>query len=198
MQESSSTIAASSEASVYERHAAASQNAAFDLAAMTICMDVAVSQKIGPVGLFVGVRKVPEITAPQLRKRQLRYSDLAMQAAKYGAPEPVADFVLVDVRTEAEVEVSVIPGAITAQQFEMDPERHKYKSVICYCTVGYRSELYARRLREQGIDAWNFKGSILEWCAAKYPLETLDHEPMTSLHTYSSDGHVPSKYESMW
>ncbi|TWU37028.1 rhodanese-like domain-containing protein [Novipirellula artificiosorum] len=141
---------------------------------------------------------VPEISAPQLRKMltdqaATQKTDDQQQAI---ATEP--SFVLVDVRSEPEYRVSVIPGAIPASEFEKDPAKYKGRTVITYCTSGYRSEKYARKLIDEGWDARNFKGSILGWCAAKYPLETLDRKPTQRVNTYNSRNRVPEQYEAVW
>jgi len=72
--------------------------------------------------------------------------------------------VIVDVRDKVETDVSVIPGAITKSEFEKDPLQHQGKMVIAYCTVGHRSGIYGRQLASQGWQAFNYKGSILDWC----------------------------------
>ena len=170
----------------------------FTAAAIAICVGMTVAQEARLVGLVRSGRKVPEITATQLRQRQLSYEARRQQAQRYGAQEPVPDFVLVDVRTPEETQVSVIPNAMTIEQFEANSEAFRHRIVICYCTVGFRSEHYARQLRERNFNAWNFKGSILEWCAAKYPLETLEHQTTDRVHTYSDDYKVPAEYRAVW
>lgn len=61
---------------------------------------------------------------------------------------------LVDVRTKAEQKVSMIPGAITLHEFELNLKQNPKKwresgqLVVTYCTIGYRSGLEAQRLRE--------------------------------------------------
>ena len=53
---------------------------------------------------------------------------------------------LIDVRDAAEQLVSMLPGAITAADFEADPQRFRDSVCIPYCTIGYRSGMYCRRL----------------------------------------------------
>ena len=81
----------------------------FTVAAIAICVGMTVAQEGRLVGLVRSGRKVPEITSTQLRQRQLSYEARRQQAQRYGAQEPVPDFVLVDVRTPEETQVSVIP-----------------------------------------------------------------------------------------
>lgn len=102
-------------------------------------------------------------------------------------------FVLIDVRDERESSVSILPGAITLDEFEGSDE-YRGKTAIVYCTVGVRSNTYANRLREQGWEAYNYKGGILDWCHQGLPLTTRDGRPTDRVHTYSSWYSVPAGY----
>ena len=107
-------------------------------------------------------------------------------------------FVLVDVRSDEECRVSVIKGAITKAQFEREFEKHKQKAVIVYCTVGARSATYANQLKQKGWNAWNYKGSIIDWCKNKLPLTTVDGKATNRVHTYSRWYRVPSIYKAVY
>jgi rhodanese-related sulfurtransferase len=106
-------------------------------------------------------------------------------------------FVLVDVRSDAEVNVSVIPGAITKAEYEKNEGQYVGQLVIPYCTVGGRSNAYAKQLVKKGVTVKNYKGSILEWVAAELPLVTLEGKPTNRVHTSSSRYRVPDKYEQV-
>ena len=75
------------------------------------------------------------------------------------------NLVLVDVRSPKERAVSIIPGAITKEEFEENFEQYVSSDavVVAYCTIGYRSGKYAEKLRQQGIEIFNLEGSILAW-----------------------------------
>lgn len=107
------------------------------------------------------------------------------------------NFVLVDVRSDAEVNVSIIPGAITKSQYEKNSQLYQNKTVIVYCTVGGRSATYAKQLAEKSVKVKNYKGSILEWVKAELPLETLDGKPTNRVHIYSDRYRIPSKYQAV-
>jgi rhodanese-related sulfurtransferase len=62
-----------------------------------------------------------------------------------------------------QVAVSMIPGSLTAAEFEARKNDLKDKTVVCYCTVGYRSSAYAAKLRSAGIEAKNLEGGIVRW-----------------------------------
>jgi rhodanese-related sulfurtransferase len=76
--------------------------------------------------------------------------------------------VLVDCRTHAEREVSIIPGALSREQFERDGGAEvalaQGRTVIPYCTVGLRSGNYALELkrRHEGLKVSNGEG-IVQW-----------------------------------
>lgn len=108
-----------------------------------------------------------------------------------------ADFVLVDVRSDAETNVSVIPGAITQKSFEENADQHAEKLVVAYCTVGVRSGDYAKRLSDQGWTVRNYEGSILQWVRAGLPLVTLNGKPTRQVHSYSDQYSVPDGYEQV-
>ena len=106
--------------------------------------------------------------------------------------------VIVDVRDKAETDVSVIPGAITKSEFEKNSRQHQGKVVIAYCTVGYRSGIYGKKLASKGWQAYNYKGSILDWCENQLPLVSFDGKETNRVHTYSSKYKVANGYEATY
>lgn len=114
-------------------------------------------------------------------------------------PKTMEKTVLVDVRTEAETSVSVIPGAITKAEYESKMNAdYRGKKVVVYCTVGGRSGAYAKQLAAKGVDVVNFKGSILAWAGAEQPFETLDRKPTKRVHTYNGRNRVLASYEAVY
>ena len=89
---------------------------------------------------------IPELTVDELRALQ--------------AQEKVQ---LVDVRTPEEQVVSMIPGAITAREFEDNRKSFEGATLVTYCTIGGRSGRYAGQLVAEGLKAFNLKGAILAW-----------------------------------
>ena len=77
-----------------------------------------------------------------------------------------ANLVILDCRSEPEQAVSVLPGAISKDDFESDPQKFAGRKVVVYCTIGYRSGLYTRDLKARGIDAVNLRGGVLSWAIA--------------------------------
>ncbi|MDP5052721.1 MAG: hypothetical protein NWP69_02920 [Congregibacter sp.] len=106
-------------------------------------------------------------------------------------------YLLVDVRDDNEVAVSMIPGAITKTDYEENRARYASYRIIPYCTVGYRSGKYTQTLMKQGIDAVNFEGSIMGWVEAGGRLVTRDGQETRRVHTWSRQIAAPPGYEQV-
>ena len=100
---------------------------------------------------------------------------------------------LLDVRTEAEAAVSMIPGArrvdpgASAADLEAALEGvGRDRPVVVYCAVGARSAAVGRRLQEVGFGrVENLEGSIFRWANERRPLEDGDG-PVTVVHPYNA------------
>lgn len=148
---------------------------------------------------FLGTKtSVKEISTDQLRELQIARARIVEEAEQSGKNPPPATFLVVDVRSPQEHGVSLIPGAITKEQYENDVQTHSGKTVIPYCTVGARSERYAQQLSKQGVDALNYKESILGWCEKGLPLLTPEGEETNIVHTASSRIAAPPGYKAVW
>ncbi len=105
-------------------------------------------------------------------------------------PQPL----LLDVRSKAEREVSVMPGAIFDTNSIPAGSR-----VVVYCTVGLRSGIAARKLRQLGYDAVNLRGGILAWLAAGGELVDLQGQPTQAVHVYGRRWDaVPDNVQAVW
>lgn len=145
-------------------------------------------------GGFFGGPKVETIETDELVRLMNAQRQLEARAQKSGQEPPTPTYVLLDVRSEAEVNVSVIPGALTKAQYEANRERYADRLVIPYCTVGGRSATYAKELARKGVTVKNYAGSILHWIESELPLVTLKGEPTQRVHTYSNSYRVPAQY----
>ena len=80
---------------------------------------------------------------------------------------------LLDVRTKAEFEVSHLAGAIhvepgAAASVVREP---KDRAIVTYCSVGYRSGAFAKKLRDAGFtNVVNLEGSIFRWANEGRPV----------------------------
>ena len=60
------------------------------------------------------------------------------------------------------------------------------KPIVTYCSVGYRSAAFARKLQEAGYKSvQNTAGSIFEWANKGYPLES-NGAPVLKVHPYNT------------
>jgi rhodanese-related sulfurtransferase len=95
------------------------------------------------------------------------------------------NYIVVDVRSPAEQNVSIIQGSIDQAHFEQNFDSYQNKKVVVYCTIGYRSGYYAKALRQQGLDAYNLSEGILGWIQAGGSLVNADGEITSKVHVYS-------------
>jgi sodium/bile acid cotransporter 7 len=136
--------------------------------------------------LYEGYKKkfpdAPEITVETLKER-------------LGGPEPP---VIVDVRGDDEREVSTIPGALSQKEFEERRGELAGREVVTYCTIGYRSGLYTRKLVDGGWKASNLRGSIVAWTHVGGDL-VKDDAPTRRVHVYGRKWNlVADGYEAVW
>ena len=108
------------------------------------------------------------------------------------------NWVLIDVRPLEERRVSMIPGAISLEEWEQRKSSGRSPIVIVYCTIGYRSAATTRSLRERGIDARNLAGGVLAWSHAG--LEFVDGKTTTKrVHVYGRRWNIlPTGYSGVW
>ena len=97
------------------------------------------------------------------------------QLAAMRADDTAPDIVLLDARSATEFHVSHLPGAVLASNTRMaldaleaiDPKR----TVVVYCSVGYRSSRLADELRRKGFEnVFNLEGSLFGWANEGRPL----------------------------
>lgn len=106
--------------------------------------------------------------------------------------------VLVDVREPKEQAVSMLPGAIALHTFERDIDTYRGATVVTYCTIGYRSGLFAQTLQQQGWRVFNLEGSILAWTHNGGKL--VNEKGLTrEVHVYGRRWNlVAPGYEAVW
>jgi rhodanese-related sulfurtransferase len=95
---------------------------------------------------------------------------------------------LIDVRTQAEYEVSHLRGARRIEPgsppsvLGLPPET----PIVVYCSVGYRSSAFGESLKKFGFqNVMDLKGSIFQWANEGRPLVQNDH-PTTKVHPYNN------------
>ncbi len=117
---------------------------------------------------------------------------------KLVARQKTEKIILVDVRTPEEYGVSMIPGAITAEEFEANTDKYKDHKIVTYCTIGYRSGVYAKKLRKKNIRAINLAGGILAWAHAGKTF-TSETGETRKVHVYGKNWSLlPDAYQPDW
>jgi len=112
-----------------------------------------------------------------------------------GSPDSV---LLVDMRQPNEQEVSMIKGAITLDEFEVDPDGlGQGKAVVLYCTIGCRSSNELQRWLDMGYqNMYNFRLSIIGWAHAGGEFVDPVGETVQRVFAYASTGrYFPVRYE---
>ena len=106
---------------------------------------------------------------------------------------------LVDVRKEKERDVSMISGAISKNEFEKNIKKYEDKIIVVYCTIGYRSAKYIKKLKKKNVLAYNLEGSILGWVHEALPVVNPTKEEVKRVHVYGRSWNVlPKDYEGVW
>jgi len=88
---------------------------------------------------------------------------------------PESGMIIIDARAPEEFAVSHLRSAINAENVEKIssimalPESHG-KTIVVYCSVGYRSAILGNRLKKAGFKVFNLKGSIFKWANEGKPV----------------------------
>lgn len=126
-------------------------------------------------------------------------ADAEVSPSELSALQEEEATVLVDVRNDDERDVSIIPGAISKEEYEAKEDSFQSRPVVAYCTIGYRSGRYVETLRERGVDAKNLRGSLLAWTHAGLPMVNGRGEQVKRAHVYGADWDLlPEGFEAVW
>lgn len=107
--------------------------------------------------------------------------------------------VIVDVREPKERQVSVIPGAITKDEFKDGTALKGDSAIVVYCTIGYRSGVYVKKLEKKGVRAYNLKGGILSWVHAGQGVVDEQGAVTKRVHVYGEEWNLlPEGFEGVW
>ena len=98
--------------------------------------------------------------------------------------------VFIDSREKKEYEVSHIADAIWVGYDNLNLKKlkklDKDAEIIVYCSVGYRSEKVAEKLKAKGFkNVSNMYGGIFEWKNKEMPLVNSENQPTDSVHAYN-------------
>lgn len=108
-------------------------------------------------------------------------------AAWLGDPQRPAP-VLLDVREPAEFDVSHLAAARRVEP-GTDPRAlglPKDQPIVTYCSVGYRSAVFAQQLQKAGYtNVRNLEGSIFQWANEGRPM-VRDGQPVKTVHPFNT------------
>ncbi len=115
--------------------------------------------------------EVPELSCEQLFKNQSKY-------------------LILDTRNEEEFSTSHLEDAVWVgySSFKRSQLENidRNQMIVCYCSVGYRSEIIGMKLHEAGFtNVFNLYGGIFEWINRNYPVYTEGCTPVKKIHTYN-------------
>jgi rhodanese-related sulfurtransferase len=97
--------------------------------------------------------------------------------------------IYLDAREKVEFEVSHLKNAIWVGYDDFNLNRvkdlNKDAKVVVYCSVGYRSEKVAEKLKDNGFEnVSNLYGGIFEWKNEDLPIVNTDGEVTDSIHAF--------------
>ena len=108
------------------------------------------------------------------------------------------EVVFIDTRKPAEMKVSMLPHAITEKEFLSHPEKYAGKTVVGYCTVSYRSGIFAREMEEKGISVRNLEGGILAWTLEGGKVYDQNGKETNRIHVYGKKwDYAPAGYKAV-
>ena len=111
---------------------------------------------------------------------------------------PGVDVIFVDEREPEEQAVSMLPGAVSAQDVTCCPDKWRGKRLVAYCTVSYRSGLWAEKAMKDGLSVENLRGGILGWLHAGGKVYGSQGQTRR-VHVYSrSWNYAPDTHQAIW
>jgi len=106
-----------------------------------------------------------------------------------------AEVLFVDVRRPAEMNVSMLPNAITSNEFLKNPSKYKDFKIVVYCTISYRSGMFAKEMEKKGLKISNLSGGLLAWVLEGGKVFDT-HGETKRIHVYNQKwNYLPRGYE---
>lgn len=100
------------------------------------------------------------------------------------------DVVYLDAREKSEYNISHIKNSVWVgyDNFDIETVKNidKSKSIVVYCSVGYRSEKVTKKLEKAGFKSvYNLYGGLFEWYNQDLPIVDNEENPTNKIHTYN-------------
>jgi len=104
----------------------------------------------------------------------------------------------VDTRKPAEMAVSMLPGAVTEQDFLSRSGDYRDRTIVSYCTISYRSGKFAAKMADKGITVINLRGGILAWTLEGGKVYDQDGQEVKRIHVYGDTwDYAPDGYDTV-
>lgn len=78
------------------------------------------------------------------------------------------DYLLVDIRSQEHIKLSIIPGAVSLNQFLTAKNNFKDKLIILYSTIGLGANEVASQLNNDGFHSVILRGGTLAWAQENF------------------------------
>jgi rhodanese-related sulfurtransferase len=146
-----------------------------------------------------GAAAVP-LLANIVEECEKQYNDVSwITMEEFNSMKDVEDWVIIDTRSEAERNVSIVSNALSVDEFEAVINTYSGRNILVYCTVGCRSGAYARTLQEKGFNAFNLWGGVLDWARSGREFVTPEGASTRTVHVFGEQWNVlPSGYQGVW
>lgn len=137
------------------------------------------------------------------RKKFLPMEEVSSKEALSLLKSKKDDILFLDARTPIEQKVSTLPGALTFKELErqihLNKNLAKEKTIIVYCTVGYRSAITTKELTKRGFRAKNLMGGVLGWAQENGIFMDSKGEKTNRVHVYGKDWSIlPKAYKAVF
>jgi rhodanese-related sulfurtransferase len=117
-----------------------------------------------------------------------------------------SEVIFLDAREIQEYDISHIPESryIGYDKFKIENIKDipKDKKIVVYCSIGYRSEIIATKMKEAGYkNVYNLYGSIFEWANNNYTLADKKGKTTNRIHTFNkkwSQWVLNPDFEKIW
>ena len=107
------------------------------------------------------------------------------------------EVIFVDTRKPAEMRVSMLPNAITEKAFLQNTAGYTGKTIVVYCTISYRSGIFAKEMVASGAPVYPLQGGLLAWVLEGGKVYHADRET-TRIHVFDKRWDcAPAGYETV-
>ena len=106
--------------------------------------------------------------------------------------------VFIDTRKPEEMAVSMLPAAVSRQHFLKHSNQYRDKTIVAYCTISYRSGVFAREIAQEGITVLNLRAGILAWTLEGGKVFDQKYKEVKRVHVYGDKwDYAPAGYETV-